>query len=121
MIKSETTYDRDVASNRGKAVIEVNINKNSSFGLILIGVGVVILLSSLGFNFVGGLMSYLIPILIIALGYYGIKRGSQFFGWIIFIIGVIMLLGKLTWIFGLLVAVGVIAYGISILKRQHSY
>ncbi|GAB7388295.1 hypothetical protein BSNK01_21320 [Bacillaceae bacterium] len=97
------------------------INKKSAFGLFLICAGAIILLSSLGFDFWGGLMGYLLPILISALGYYGIKKGNRFFGWILFAIGVMMLLGKMTWIVGVLIAIGMMAYGISIWKRQHSY
>lgn len=99
----------------------MKINKNTGFALMLILFGVMILFSSLGINILGGLMGYLVPIAMIALGWYGIKRGSNFFGWIILVIGIIALLGKLTWLFGLLLAVGIIAVGVSMLKKRHSY
>lgn len=99
----------------------MNINKNSGFALILILFGVILLFSSFGVNILGGLMGYLIPIAMIALGYYGIKRGSSFFGWIILVIGIIALLGKLSWLFGLVIAIGVIAVGVSMLTRRQSF
>lgn len=99
----------------------MNINKNSGFALILIVFGVILLFSSFGVNILGGLMGYLIPIAMIALGYYGIKRGSSFFGWIILVIGIIALLGKLSWLFGLVIAIGVIAVGVSMLTRRQSF
>lgn len=66
----------------------------------------------------GTIMSYLIPVIMIAIGYYGIKRGNALFGYIILIIGVLYLLGKLAWIIGPLLAIGLIVFGISMLRGK---
>ncbi|CAH0118230.1 MULTISPECIES: hypothetical protein [unclassified Paenibacillus] len=95
-------------------------NKNFGIAIAIIGLGVILLLSK--FGILGGLMGYIIPILMIALGYYGIKQGNKFFGWIILIIGTIALVSKMAWIFGILLAIGLIVFGISMLSdRRKSY
>ncbi|MCG7410388.1 hypothetical protein MH117_23625 [Paenibacillus sp. ACRRX] len=93
--------------------------KGNTLALLLIGLGAFLLLSKLGLSF-GGLFGYLIPVAMIALGYYGIKAGNSFFGWIFIIIGAISLIGKLSWIIGLLIAIGMICFGVSMLvgKRK---
>jgi len=56
----------------------------------------------------------------IALGYYGVKNGSRFFGWIIMALGAIILFSKLAWIFGLLLAIGLIVVGVSMLSNKRN-
>lgn len=98
----------------------MNRNNNSGFAILLIGLGIVILLGKFAVGFLGGLMGYLIPLIMVGLGYYGVKNGSKFFGWAIMIIGGIILFSKLTWIFGLLLAIGFIALGVSMLGNQRN-
>jgi len=98
----------------------VNRNNKTGFAALLIGLGVVILLGKFAFGFLSGLMAYLIPVLMIALGYYGVKNGSRYFGWIIMVLGAIILFSKLAWIFGLLLALGLIVVGVSILSNKRN-
>lgn len=96
-------------------------SKEKNLAIILIAVGALMLLGKfvpfLGF-ITGTIMSYLIPVIMIAIGYYGIKRGNALFGYIILIIGVLYLLGKLAWIIGPLLAIGLIVFGISMLRGK---
>lgn len=95
----------------------MRMNGKTGFALLLIAFGVLLLLN----KFAGGLgwlMGYLIPVAIVGIGYVGIRSGSKFFGWVVFIVGLIMLLGKFSGLIGILVAVGLIAYGVSLLKRD---
>jgi predicted membrane protein len=98
----------------------MNRNNKPGFAFLLIGLGVVILLGKFAIGFLAGLMGYLIPILMIALGYYGVKNGSRFFGWVIMILGVLILFSKMAWIFGLLLAIGLIVLGASMLSNKRN-
>ncbi|WP_454193716.1 LiaF transmembrane domain-containing protein [Paenibacillus sp. Marseille-Q7038] len=95
--------------------------KEKNLAIILIAIGALILLGKfipfLGF-ISGTIMSYLIPVIMIAIGYYGIKRGNALFGYIILIIGVLYLLSKLAWLIGPLLAIGLIIFGISMLRGR---
>ena len=91
--------------------------KGNTLAIVLIVLGGFILLSKFGHLF-GGLLGYLVPIALIALGYYGVKAGNSLFGWIFIVVGAISLIGKLSWLIGLLIAVGLIAWGVSMLKGK---
>ncbi|EJW15058.1 hypothetical protein M5X00_23970 [Paenibacillus alvei] len=97
-------------------------NKGNTFAFVLIALGGFILLSKFGIH-LGSWFGYLFPLILIALGYYGVKAGNSFFGWIFIIVGAISLLGKLSWIIGIIVAVAMIGFGISMLggKRNKSH
>ncbi|USB32591.1 hypothetical protein [Paenibacillus sp. YPG26] len=95
-------------------------NKPSGFAIVLIALGVLILLGKLT-PFFGSLFGILIAIVMIALGYYGIRKGNAFFGWIVLFIGVISLISKLAWIIVPLLGIGLIVYGISSLRGKRSY
>lgn len=96
-------------------------SKEKNLAIILIAIGALLLLGKfipfLGF-ISGTIMSYLIPVIMIAIGYYGIKRGNALFGYIILIIGVLYLLSKLAWLIGPLLAIGLIIFGISMLRGR---
>lgn len=96
-------------------------SKEKNLAIILIAIGALMLIGKfipfLGF-ITGTIMSYLIPVIMIAIGYYGIKRGNALFGYIILIIGVLYLLSKLAWIIGPLLAIGLIVFGISMLRGR---
>lgn len=92
-----------------------------TFALILIALGVLILLNKLGFVFgpvFGSMMGYLFPVAIVFLGYLGVKNGRGFIGWTLMLIGGLILFVKLSWIIGLLLAIGLIIYGWSVLSRR---
>ncbi|MGM1050043.1 hypothetical protein SAMN05661091_0731 [Paenibacillus uliginis N3/975] len=93
--------------------------KDNGMGILLIGLGALVLLGVFG-PVLGWLFSLLIPVAMIALGYYGIRRGNTFFGWIILGIGVLSLIGKLSWLFGPILGIVLIVYGVSRFKGGNS-
>lgn len=97
----------------------MRMNGKTGFALLLIAFGALLLLDKLGLG-LGWIMGYIIPIGLVGLGYIGIKNGSKFFGWVIFIIGLIALLGKFAGLIGFLVAAGLIVYGVSLLKKDNN-
>ncbi|MNI83349.1 hypothetical protein D3C73_1401430 [compost metagenome] len=64
-------------------------------------------------------MGILFPLALAVLGYYGIKRGRTFIGWVLLIIGTIALLSKLSGIIAIAIAAGFIYYGITLLKNNN--
>ncbi|MDF2924111.1 MAG: hypothetical protein K0R57_3025 [Paenibacillaceae bacterium] len=94
-------------------------NGSSGFAILLIICGALILLSKFSFG-LGGLMGYLVPLAMVVLGYYSVKRGSKVVGWVIMVIGGLILLGKFSWLIGLVIAVGLIGYGVTMLRRNNS-
>ncbi|GIO38405.1 hypothetical protein J41TS12_32660 [Paenibacillus antibioticophila] len=96
-------------------------NKNSKgLAILLIALGALILLGKLT-PFLGSLFGLLIAVAMVGLGYYGIKQGNAFFGWVILIIGLIVLISKLAWLIIPVLGIGLIIYGISTLKGRRSY
>ena len=91
-------------------------SKGNGMSILLIGLGILVLLGVFG-PLLGWLFSLLIPILMVALGYYGIRRGNTLMGWIILGIGIIWLMGKLSWLIGPILGVILIIYGVSRLKN----
>lgn len=94
--------------------------KHSGLALLLIACGALILLGKLGFG-LGNLLSYLFPIVMVGLGYYGIRNGNKFFGWVIFVVGLLALLSKFSGLFVILFAAALILFGVSLLKKKSSY
>jgi hypothetical protein len=99
-------------------------NRSSGFAVILIALGALILLGKLTpllGSVVGGLFGLLFAVLMVALGYYGIRRGNAFFGWIVLIFGILSLISKLAWLIVPAIGIGIIIYGVSLLKGNRSY
>jgi len=94
----------------------MTMNRHTGLAIGLILLGAVILLNKLGFFF-GPIMGYVVPVLMIVLGYYGIKNGSKL-GWIVAILGAIILMAKLTPIFVGIMAVVMIGFGILLLSKK---
>lgn len=97
----------------------MRMNKGNGWAIVLIAIGALMLFGKLT-PLLGHLMGYLIPILMIALGYYGVKRGNVTLGWIVLIIGILSLIGKLSWLVGPIIAVGLIIFGISMLSNNRN-
>lgn len=97
----------------------MKMNGNTGFAVLLIACGALIMLGKFGFGF-GHLMGFLIPLAMVALGWYSVKRGSRFVGWGLLILGLVILLGKMSGLIGLLIAIGMIAYGITMLKKNNT-
>lgn len=98
----------------------MKLNRNSGFALLLIVFGVLILFGKLGF-IVGSLFGLILPIAMIALGYYGFRSGKKVLGGFVALVGIIILLGKLSGIIGFIIAAGLIIYGLSLLKKKSAY
>lgn len=94
----------------------MRLTKNRGLALILIVFGVFILLNGIGFG-LGKLMGVMIPLALLLFGYIGIKNGKTFIGWSLAIVGIIMLISKLSGLIGLLLAIGFIWIGISMLRK----
>lgn len=88
----------------------------NSFAIVLIVIGILILIGKFT-PILGSLFGVIFSLLLIALGYYGIRRGNSFFGWIILFFGIVSLLSKLAWLIVPLLGIGLIVYGVSALSN----
>lgn len=88
----------------------------NTLAILLIGFGALLILGKLGVF--GFLIGMLIPILVIGLGAVAWKNGNRFFGGLIVLVGGVMLLGKLSFLFVWVAAIALIYFGISMLRRK---
>ncbi|GAB6987951.1 hypothetical protein [Paenibacillus pini] len=96
-------------------------NRASGTAIVLIVIGA-LMLTGMFAPLLGRLLGLLFPIIMIALGYYGIKRGRVVIGTIILAIGILSLLAKLSWIIGPILGIALVIFGISLLKgKRGSY
>ncbi|TJY39866.1 hypothetical protein E5161_18190 [Cohnella pontilimi] len=92
------------------------MRSGNGLAVLLIGFGALLVLGKLGiFGFLAGL---LIPILVLALGVMAWKNGSRMLGAVLGIIGAMMLLGKLSFLFVWVAAIAAIALGVSMIRRR---
>jgi lia operon protein LiaI len=88
-------------------------------GLVLLLVGALVLLDQFGIDS-GDVLGILIPVVIML---YGAKKvmsgsGSRFWGMLVFLFGLLMLIGKLELLFHNLLAIGIIYLGYRLIKRR---
>ncbi|CAM3756683.1 LiaF transmembrane domain-containing protein [Marinicrinis lubricantis] len=95
----------------------MKFTKNTFGALLLIAFGVLIIIGQFGW-LMGNILGWIIPIALIALGYYGVKRGRGFIGWVLMIVGIMILMSKLSGVIGWIIAIGMILYGINMLKAK---
>lgn len=96
------------------------MKKGTGWAVLLITLGALIVFHQLGIHFGGfirAIMSYLFPLALVGLGYYGIKRGRNI-GWLVLIVGGFMLLHKLAWLLMLAIGVGIVYYGFKVLGKS---
>jgi len=99
----------------------VRNSKGNGMSILLIGLGILVLLGVFG-PLLGWLFSLLIPVLIVALGYYGIRRGNTLMGWIVLGIGLVWLMSKLSWVLAPILGIILIVYGVPRMKNgRHRY
>ncbi|WP_151737099.1 LiaF transmembrane domain-containing protein [Paenibacillus tengchongensis] len=96
----------------------MNNRRNNGLAIVLIVLGAIMLLG-IALPLIHGIFRILFPVLLIALGYYGIKSGRKIIGWIVLFIGVMSLLSKLSWIIGPLLGIALVVWGISVLRGGH--
>lgn len=101
----------------------MRLEKRNGLALVIIGLGILVLFNGFGAISFGlsKLMGYLIPVLVMLLGYVGMKNGKTFIGGAMFVIGLIILLGKLSWLISIIFALAIIAFGFSMLKSKPNY
>ncbi|AIQ32294.1 MULTISPECIES: LiaF transmembrane domain-containing protein [Paenibacillus] len=93
--------------------------KGNGLAIVLIAIGAVMLLGILP-HLIHGIFGILFPVLLVVLGYYGIKSGRKIIGWVVMFIGIMSLLSKLSWIIGPLLGVALVVWGISVLRGKRS-
>ncbi|MHA0858171.1 hypothetical protein [Paenibacillus sp. CMAA1364] len=91
--------------------------KRKGFAVFLIIIGALMLLGIFG-PLLGRLLGLVFPIVLIALGYYGVRSGRVLIGWIILTIGILSLIAKLSWLIGPVLGIIVIVIGISLLNNR---
>jgi hypothetical protein len=100
----------------------MRLNKHTGIALLMIFFGALILLNKLGFHHLGGqFLSYLFPIAMIGFGFLGLRNGKTIIGLILIGFGGLALLGKLSGLIGLLLAGGLIWYGVSLIRKKSVY
>jgi lia operon protein LiaI len=98
----------------------MELNRKSGFAIFLIGCGALMVLDKIGFG-LGHLFSYIIPLAMLIFGYIGFQGGKKIFGGALMLIGAMILFGKLSGLLGLVLAIVLIVYGVSMLKRKRAY
>jgi hypothetical protein len=93
------------------------MKSGNALAWLLIIFGGLFLLGKFGLG-LGFLMGLIVPILVILLGVFAWKNGSRLIGGVIAIIGVFMLLGKLSTVIFWLAAIAAVVIGISMLTRS---
>ncbi|NOU93883.1 hypothetical protein GC093_11690 [Paenibacillus sp. LMG 31456] len=95
----------------------MKMNRHIGLALLLILLGALILLNKFGVH-TGHLMGYLFPVAMIGLGWLGLKNGKSFIGFILIAIGGLTLMVKLSGLIAIVLAIGLIIYGFSLLKKK---
>ncbi|WP_027085644.1 LiaF transmembrane domain-containing protein [Cohnella panacarvi] len=93
------------------------MRSGNGLAILLIGFGGLIILGKLGIG-LGFFLGLLIPILIILLGVMAWNNGNRLLGGVLGVIGVIMLLGKLSHLFVWVAAIALVMFGVSMLRRN---
>jgi lia operon protein LiaI len=93
------------------------MNGKSALGTLLVVVGGLMVMKFLGIH-LGWIIGMLMPFILIGLGAIGIKNNSKVIGGILVAVGGFMLIGKLAGIFALLLAIGLIFWGVSMFKSR---
>jgi hypothetical protein len=92
------------------------MRSGNGLAMLLIGFGVLLVLGKLGIF--GFLMGLLIPILVVGLGVMAWRNGNRLLGGIIGLVGAMMLLGKLSFLFVWVAAIALIVFGVSMFRRK---
>ncbi|ALS29583.1 hypothetical protein ABEV74_21625 [Paenibacillus cisolokensis] len=97
-----------------------NMNGKSALGAILVIIGGLIVLDFIGIS-LGSIIGFLFPFILIGLGILGWVNNSKIVGAVLTVVGVIMLFGKFAGFFMLLLAIGMIVWGISLFRNKRVF
>ncbi|QWU15444.1 hypothetical protein SAMN04487895_12451 [Paenibacillus sophorae] len=92
-------------------------NRGNGLAIVLIVIGAIMLLG-MALPLIHGIFRLLFPVLLVVLGYYGIKSGRKVIGWIVMFIGVMSLIAKLSWLIGPLLGLALVVWGVTVLKGK---
>lgn len=98
----------------------MDMNGKSALGVLLIVIGGLAVLNVFNIN-LGWIFGLLLPFILIGFGVVGWMNNKKIIGGVLIAIGGVMLLGKLGGIFMLLLAIGLIAVGVSLFRNKRSY
>jgi predicted membrane protein len=93
------------------------MNGKSVLGALIVIAGSLMVMKIIGIN-LGWIISLLMPFILIGLGVVGVKNDKKVIGGILIVVGAFMLIGKLAGIIALLLAIGIILWGVSMFKRR---
>ncbi|KWX75475.1 hypothetical protein JI735_03775 [Paenibacillus sonchi] len=93
--------------------------QGNGLAIVLIVLGAIMLMG-IALPLIHGMFRILFPVLLVVLGYYGIKSGRKIIGWVVMFIGVMSLIAKLAWIIGPLLGIALVVWGISVLKGRRN-
>lgn len=97
------------------------MNGKTVLGVLLIIAGALAVLNFFDIS-LGGIFGFLLPFILIGLGIVGWSNNKKVIGGILIAIGGVMLLGELGGIIMLLLAIGLIIFGVSLFKgNRKSY
>lgn len=99
----------------------MKMNRQKGLAILLIFFGALILLNKFGVHtghLFGHIAGWLFPAAMVALGYLGLVNGRRTIGWVLIVFGGLILLGKLSGLIGIAIAVGLIVFGISMLRSK---
>lgn len=97
----------------------MKMNRHNGLALLLILLGGLILLNKFGVH-TGHVMGFLFPAAMLGLGWLGLKNGKSFIGLVLMAIGGLILMVKLSGLIAIALAIGLIIYGVSLLKKRSS-
>lgn len=95
----------------------MKLNRHSGIALLLIFFGGLILLSKIGHH-PGQILGWVLPVAMVGLGWLGLNNGRKTIGAILIGVGGLILLVKMSGFFAILIAIGLIIYGISMLRNR---
>lgn len=95
---------------------KMSMNRSKGLALVLIAAGLLICLHQFGGHV--HLMGLLFPAALLGLGYVGIRNGKKI-GWFFAGIGGLILTIKLSGLIAIAFAIGLVVYGIHLLKKQN--
>lgn len=98
----------------------MNFNRRNGLAIALVVIGALMLMGVFA-PLLGKLISLLFPLILIGLGYYGIKRGKMLIGWVILVVGLLMLISKLAWLIGPVLGILLLVFGIMMLKGKRRF